>query len=214
MNRKIYLARHGQTIYGDEIRFIGRTDVDLSEKGLEQAGKIADYMKDVKLSAIYTSPLLRCRKTARAVAAFHDLEPVVVEDLSEIDLGEWEDMYEKDIKEKYPEEYDTRRPLTEDFGPPGGETWGEVKTRVIAAMEKIIEQAPPGPIFIAAHRGVNGVYICHAMNLPLSHLFDIDNDYGCLNIFNFADGAMNIELLNWTGQDPDFPTEFPNEDMD
>ena len=203
--RKVFLARHGETIYGRELRFIGRTDVDLSETGQAQAKWLGEQLKDVKFTGIFTSPLLRCRKTAKAVAAHHELEPVVVDDLAEIDLGEWEDMTLEEIEEKWPDEVKKRRPLKPEFGPPGGEKWGDVQKRVVAAIEKLCQDAPKGPIFIAAHRGANGVFICHVMDLPLAHLFNIENDYGCLNIINYFDGKPSIELLNWTGQqDEDF----------
>lgn len=203
MNRKLYLARHGETTYGQKIVFIGRTDVDLSENGKEQARWLRDQLAEVKLKAIYSSPLKRCRQTAGIVAEAHNLTPMVVDELAEIDLGEWEGHDIEEVKQGWPKEFAGRREDMENFAPPGGETWGAVRKRVLAALDQILEEAPEGPVFVCAHRGVNGVYLCHIMDLPLDVLFNMDQDYGCLNQIDFFEGKGQIKLMNYTGQDID-----------
>lgn len=200
--RKLYLARHGETIFGTEMRYIGRTDVELSEKGKQQAQQLADDLKDVKLAAVYSSPLKRCIQTARIATAGQGIEPIIVDELAEIDLGDWEGLTQEEIREKWPEIFAARRQDMAEFAAPGGEAWGSVQKRAVSAIEKILQTAPEGPVFIAGHRGINGTFLCHLMELPLDYLFNLGQDYGCLNVVNFFEGKARLELVNWTGDDP------------
>ncbi len=200
-NRTLFLARHGETTYGKKIVFIGRTDVDLSENGQEQAAWLGEELKKEKLAAIYTSPLKRCRQTTEFIAKHYDLTPKIVDDLAEIDLGKWEGLEIDEVQKGWPDEFAKRREDMENFAPPGGEAWGAVQKRVVAAIEKILKEAPEGPVFVCAHLGVIGVYLCHVMELPLSVLFNMGQDHGCLNRIDFFDGKGLIKLMNYTGQE-------------
>ena len=60
--KKIVLLRHGESIWNKENRFTGWTDVDLTEKGIEEASKAGDLLKenDFKFDKAYTSYLKTC----------------------------------------------------------------------------------------------------------------------------------------------------------
>ena len=84
--RTLYLIRHGQPQV-QEGRTCGyRSDVPLSESGLRQAEQLRDWARSRDLSAVYTSPLTRCRQTADILAG--EYTPVYLEDdLREVDTG-------------------------------------------------------------------------------------------------------------------------------
>lgn len=200
--RKLYLARHGETIFGSEVRYIGRTDVELSENGKKQAQRLAADLEEVKIAAVFSSPLKRSIETAKIATAGRNIDTTIIDDLAEIDIGEWEGLTEKQIVENWPEQFAARNENMADFAPPGGETWGNVQKRAISAIEKILKTAPEGPVFIVGHRGINGIYLCHLMDLPLELLFNIGQDHGCLNIIDFFEDKARLKLVNWTGNDP------------
>lgn len=62
--KRIVLLRHGESLWNKENRFTGWTDVDLSEKGVEEACKAGDALREAGFSfeAAYTSYLKRDRK--------------------------------------------------------------------------------------------------------------------------------------------------------
>ena len=66
------MVRHGDTVLSAEDRFAGETDVELSEKGREEARRLAERLKGEKIAAVYASPLGRTVETARILAAPHN----------------------------------------------------------------------------------------------------------------------------------------------
>src|SRR5712691_3796041 len=94
---RVYLIRHGQSVWNAEGRFQGQADSVLSDLGRTQAARLSDALADVPLEAVYSSPLSRARLMAEAIAAPHRLSVVPVDDLREIGLGVWEGLTEAEI---------------------------------------------------------------------------------------------------------------------
>ena len=65
---KFYVTRHGEAVWNVHNKICGRTDVELTEKGREQAGELAERVKDYDIDLIITSPLQRAFETAQTVA--------------------------------------------------------------------------------------------------------------------------------------------------
>src|SRR5229473_2583476 len=84
------LLRHGQTPMSVEKRYAGTSDVPLTETGVRQADAAAKRLADAGLDVIVTSPLLRARQTAAAVASLGGADVVVDEGFRETDFGVWE----------------------------------------------------------------------------------------------------------------------------
>ncbi|MBP7248292.1 MAG: histidine phosphatase family protein, partial [Negativicutes bacterium] len=66
---KIYLVRHGQTEWNKQKRYQGSKDIGLDNTGLDQAEKLAEKLKNIQWSKVYSSDLQRARKTAETVAS-------------------------------------------------------------------------------------------------------------------------------------------------
>ena len=75
---KIILARHGETEWNVAEIFRGRIDVELNETGLKQAELLAEYLRDIKIEAVYSSPLKRALRTAQAISRYQRLEAVAL----------------------------------------------------------------------------------------------------------------------------------------
>lgn len=82
---EIILIRHGKTAANSENRYNGRTDDPLCAEGLAEIERVRKY-PDVPL--VYASPLMRARQTAKIV--FPNAEEVVIENLREMDFGDFE----------------------------------------------------------------------------------------------------------------------------
>ena len=86
---RVIFARHGQTEWNLQVRFQGKTDVQLTDTGKQQAHALAERLSSWPLEAVYTSPLSRALYTADAVAQRHNLTPIILPELQEINFASW-----------------------------------------------------------------------------------------------------------------------------
>lgn len=131
---KIYLIRHGRTKANEEKRFVGWQDAALSEEGFLQAEKLALRFQDKKITALYSSDLLRATKTAEILGKNQGIIPQKNSMLREIHFGEWEGLTYEEIMYSYEKEMQRwfKNPLL--YSPPGGESL----LQVYARMEKFL----------------------------------------------------------------------------
>ena len=130
---RVFMVRHGDTVLSAEDRFAGVTDVELSEKGREEARRLAERLKGEKITAVYASPLGRTVETARILAAPHDLEVQTCDGFREISHGHWEGMRRHEVEEKFPEEMAEWEKDPYTFSPEGGESGLAVTARALPA---------------------------------------------------------------------------------
>ena len=80
MVRNFYFFRHGQTNENAEgAREGNRTDAYLTSDGVKQAERLAEFLRDKKIDAFYSSPLPRAVRTAEIVGEYHPAAPIVIE---------------------------------------------------------------------------------------------------------------------------------------
>lgn len=165
MGRNIYLVRHGQTKQHDEKMFIGRYDVPLAEDAVEDVKKMAAELAEElegkgstsSVKKIYTSPLTRAKQTAEIIkiALKGDVELCVIDDLQEISLGSWDGRPVREIKEKYPDEYDRRGKDIFTFKTGNkAENFYDVQYRAVKALRHILEEDDSKDIVLVTHSAV------------------------------------------------------------
>ncbi len=191
MDRKIFLIRHGQIDCGGDRRYIGITDLPLSAAGIEQVTRLKECFSDVEMERVFTSPLTRCRQTAAILLKGTDTEAMVIDELKEINMGDWENQAIDYIKDRFPEMYEKRGANIDTFVPPGGESFAQLQKRVMPALEKIIVHTA-GNVLIISHAGVNRVILSQLLDFPLQHIFKISQPYGCINQLSW-----NKALQRW-----------------
>jgi probable phosphoglycerate mutase len=197
--KKIYLVRHGKIGMNDEQKyFIGQTDLPLNEEGRGQALRLGEILCRTKISSVFCSDLIRSAATAEKISSYHGLTPVVMPELREISLGDWDGLAFSEVISRYPDEFGQRGADIVNFRPPNGESFYDCGKRVITAFEDIVHTSK-GNIVIAGHAGVNRLILCHVLNLPVENLFNISQDYGCLNIIFAGHSRYRLTLLNETG---------------
>lgn len=195
---RVYLIRHGEVANAQEPRFNGHFDVELSPRGVEQIRQVASTLKDHPLSSVYSSNLRRTYAGACIVAEPHGLKPIAFPELREIGMGNWEGKTVKEIEQKYPGELEQRLKNVETFRAEGGESFGQLRDRVIAKLLEIVSAHRGETIAIMAHGGVNRVILSHALGIPPRHFFSIMQDYAAINIIQFYENSAVVELMNGT----------------
>ena len=154
----ILLARHGETDWNRELRFQGRADPALNELGRRQARELADRLAGLGVDAVYTSPLARARETAEIVAERIGAPVEVDEELSEVDVGEWQGLTRAEIEERFPEAF--RRWIAHGPGWEQGETYEQMTERIGRALDRIARRHPRGTVLVVTHGGpVRAAYV-------------------------------------------------------
>ena len=151
MKTTVYFIRHGTTESNIGGRFQGKSDIPLGETGLKQAACLGERFASVPLDAVYTSPLKRARQTAEGVCARLPLQPILCEDLREIDGGVLEGRTNEDNIRDYPETMEAFRHNPSAFAPLQGESARQVHDRVMAAVRQIVQDNPGKRIAIVSH---------------------------------------------------------------
>ncbi len=193
---RLYLARHGETTASAEYRYIGQTDVDITDNGVDQMERIKHRFKDEEIHAVFSSDLIRSRKGAEIIASCHDIEPIACPEFREIHLGVWEGMTREEIMERYPEEYTARLQDLVNRRIEGGESFRDVHARVMQKLSRILAERAGSTILLLAHGGVNRVILFDALKLDLANLIRMDQDYGCINIIDYYDTGPVVKLVN------------------
>ena len=137
---QLWLVRHGETEWSASGRHTSRTDLDLTEAGVESARSVAEKLRGTSFARVLSSPLLRARRTAELAGAG---SPELVEDLREWDYGDDEGLTTAQIRESRPGWTVWRD------GPQGGETCAELGARADRVIELV--RAVDGPVLAFSH---------------------------------------------------------------
>lgn len=180
-----------------EYRYNGHTDVEITDIGVLQMERVAEFLSVEPVTALYSSDLKRAVRGAEIIGRVLGISPVKVPALRELHLGRWEGLTREEAAERYPEEASfSFRDLARDKVK-GGESLVDLGGRVIPALKDIIERHVGESVCVVAHGGVNRVILTEAMGLPIENFFRIEQDYGCLNLIEyFRDGVKVVKLLN------------------
>lgn len=188
--KTIYLIRHAHPAFPDGVEkmCLGRKhDLPLSAHGLEQAALLAQRFASIPLEAVYTSPLLRARQTAQTIAG--DACPVhVLDDLIELDGGEWDGLTYDQLHERYPESFG---PGAKGGCPPGGETDEDGLARMRRMLDYVAENTKHCAA-IVAHSGVNRLLLCDLADLPFSEKKKMGQDYAAVSVLSNAEDTWII----------------------
>ena len=195
--KKILLLRHGEPLSEtDEKRFIGQTDLPLNHAGRLQAKCWQEWLSDVRIARIISSDLSRCMETARILC---NDRPNIVKPLSglrEINLGDWDGMTFRRVRERWPDAFRQRGMQMARFRPPGGgESFLDLQQRVVPIFEKAVDQAG-GNLLMVAHAGVNRMILCHLLGMPPQNLFRIAQDSGAMNLIGRQASGYQIQAIN------------------
>ena len=140
---QIWLARHGETEWSRTMRHTGRTDIELTEAGREQAAALAPALAKPDFARVISSPLSRALETCRLALPSFAIEPS--DALLEWDYGAYEGLTSKQIREKRPGWV-----LWRD-GCPGGETAAEVGARVDPLVAELLKAKENVALFAHGH---------------------------------------------------------------
>jgi probable phosphoglycerate mutase len=203
--RRIYLMRHGEVDYFDELGKPHKLDtVRLNAEGRMQAQDAARELAKVPLDRVVTSCLARSIETANLVAHQRNLIVENRDELREIEPGRL-----ADLAKKTPDQIERMflGALTSDLGPAtrflDGETFASLRERVLRCYQELLADAKWLQLLIVAHGVVNRMLLADVLGLPYSGMGALEQDAGCINVIDVDDAGRGlVRLLNYTPANP------------
>ena len=171
---KLYIVRHPQAMGNAQRIFQGYYNAEVSEMGEKQLEALAERFKDIQFDVIYTSPLLRAVKTAKAVNKYHNAEIIEYKGIIEINGGDIEAKPWSYFEETYPEKYNEWKNEPHKFVAPNGESMLEVYNRAKASIEDIVKQNQGKTVVLTSHGCTIRNMFCVLKGLNIENLNDVN----------------------------------------
>ena len=192
---RLFVTRHGETIWNTQKKLQGWSDSELTENGIINALSLGERLKDIEFQSIYASPSNRTIHTATLIKG--DREQVIIEDenLREIHLGEWEGQTQDVLREKYPEEYDAFWNTPHLYTTSSGESFYQLQDRVIHFLNRIISEHDNGNLLIVTHSVFIKALLVHCKNRTIEELWapPFIHDTS-LSVIEIKNGEIEIKL--------------------
>lgn len=173
--------------------------VHLNEEGKRQATQLAQRLAEMPIVAVYASPLERALETAQAIARPRGLDVQVCEDLGEVRYGEWEGRAFEELQKTDLWPRVQAYPSGTRF--PGGETLREVQSRVVAALENILQAYPHDRdvVAVVSHGDAIRTAVAHYVGIHLDLFQRLVINPASVTVITFGEMGPRLVRLNDDG---------------
>ncbi|MFC1591130.1 histidine phosphatase family protein [Thermodesulfobacteriota bacterium] len=191
---RLYLVRHGELTTSSQWRYVGHRDVELNDNGRRQVASLAERLQHERIDCIFSSDLIRTVASAEILGEQFGLSPIACQEFREINIGHWEGLNLNEIIERFKEEFDARNSDLAGFRIKGGESFNDVRNRVIPKLQACLQA---GRCVLAGQfklqRCVGGSIIqIHGRGLLLINTVKLKRLF--IRLFNLRSGILRFEL--------------------
>lgn len=191
----IHLIRHATNDLVETGVLAGRMEgVELNERGHLQAEALAGQSCLARVEAIYSSPLTRAMQTVAPLAEKLGLQVQVLDDLTEIDFGDWTGRHYKELEES--RAWQRFNQYRSGSDPTGGESMIGVQFRMVRAIGGIRERHPEGEVVVAGHGDPLRAALCWALGVPLDLILRFNVDTASRSTIAFGEWGPLVKALN------------------
>jgi probable phosphoglycerate mutase len=196
---KFILCRHGHVEGISPERFRGRTDLALTKQGRAEAQRLADrIVSSWQPKAIYTSPMGRCIETGRAVGKACGVMPQPLEDLNDINYGDWQGKTHAEVERNEPQQFAQWYSAPQLIRFSHGDSLQDLTARCADILRKALKRHPNETVVLVGHDSVNRVLLLECLGLPLSSYWLLAQNPCCVNEFDIHAGRTTIRRINET----------------
>ena len=213
---RLFIVRHGETPWNAEGRLQGHADIDLSDKGRQQAVAVAQRMADISIDIAYCSDLARARHTAEIALEHRDVPLRSTEGLRERYYGVFEGLTMEERRTKFPDEFAASLVKDLDFAAPGGESARGMLARMTPVMSEIKERHLDETVLIVGHGGSLRSAVIALMAFPPEAtwsfvmancsltVIDTFSDNSVLRLYNDTSHLGGSDIGLWLGNQQPF----------
>jgi probable phosphoglycerate mutase len=169
LSTRVTLVRHGQTEWNLAGRFQGSLDSPLTERGLAQAHATRARVSSLAPAAVYTSDLLRARRTAEVLHGGLDAAvPVVVDPrLRERNFGIFEGKTSEEMRALHPAEHELMRSGGPEYAMPRAESKADVLARLKPFLQEVAIAHAGQHVVVVSHGGTLNIVLKWVLQLPI-----------------------------------------------
>jgi ribonuclease H / adenosylcobalamin/alpha-ribazole phosphatase len=190
------LLRHGETPWSVERRFAGAADIPRTAAGVAQARAAAAALAASEIKAIVSSPLRRCRDTAKEISAVVEVPVREEPGFRETDFGAWEGLTFAEVRERWPERMSAWL-ADPAVAPPEGESFADTARRVRTAMDKLMVRYRHQTVLVVSHVTPIKLLLRQALLAPPETLYRIHLDVASLSVIDwYDDGPAVVHRMN------------------
>ena len=209
----LILIRHGQSIYNEENRFTGWKDVDLTQKGVDEAISSANLLKDKNINLAFTSNLIRAQKTLDLILNELNIKIDIIknEALNERDYGSLVSQNKKEAADKYGVDMVQKWRRSYDIPPPDGESLKMTLERTVPYFKNEIFPllSKNENIIISAHGNSIRSIVMHLLSVTSQDILKTEIGWCEPWIFDFNDKGDVINLNIETPSDRESDSHLP-----
>jgi probable phosphoglycerate mutase len=196
----VLLVRHGQTPTTGATLPGRAKGLHLADAGVAQAEAAAERIAGLKnIAAIYASPLERTRETAKPIAAACGLKVQINRGLLECEFGDWTGAKLSDLR-KLPE-WRTVQSYPSGFRFPNGESFAEMQTRMVGAIDELVARHPGQTIVAVSHADPIKAALAQALGTHLDLFQRIVVSPCSISAIMYSSGGPAVLASNSTGDD-------------
>lgn len=171
MVTKVYLVRDILSTGYNKNIFVGSLDLEVSELGERQLEAVRNYFKDFPVEVIYSSPLIRAKKTAKAIAEETNIKSIKNDDrLKEINAGKLEGLPFDEISKIYPQVKLLWETMPQKFEAVGGEKMTDVYNRITKAVLDIAAENEGKKVAIVSHGTAIRNFLSYALGRSIDFI--------------------------------------------
>ncbi|WP_085298868.1 histidine phosphatase family protein [Cognaticolwellia mytili] len=193
MKTKLYLARHGQTLWNKVQRFQGQLDSELTAVGKQQSENIAQQLADKNIDLIVSSSLGRAIASARICQQQLNVPVINVDDLIERNLGHWQGEHVDDIKSD--KNYHEILHQFTELKPVDGESAVQCGTRIYQTLQSLAENNQNKNILVIFHGEALRCLLAKLGESSTDNAYDLF-DNGCLLTLTYQHQKHSFQLID------------------
>lgn len=192
---KIYIVRHCEAVGNIKRMFQGLTDLDITELGTKQLKALEKRFSSIQIDRVLSSPLLRTRKTAKAIIGNKNIELEIEQGLIELDGGVIEGKTYDDIYKEFPDFKDMWQNHPENFAPENGETMPAAYDRIWNTVLKIAKENKGKTVACASHGGVIRCLNCRLIKNDITKMREVPFGYNTAVTLIEFDDKLNYKVV-------------------
>jgi len=164
---------------------MGRTDSELTPKGVTVAKELARIIEKQRVQAVYSSSLDRAVSSATIYAERLGLPIVAKDELVELSCGAWEKRRLSDVRPGH-------KAIRENWreSPPSGESYKDAELRITSFIQEACSEAAPERILVVSHAGAMRVFLKLWFDLDPTIAIRIDCPHDTIFLLNAENGIV------------------------